>query len=193
MTRAKIALAIIGLALLGIITRLAPHDPNVTAVGAIALIAGYYFPRRWAIVAPLIALFASDLMIGLYDWRVMLVVYASFVFMVLAGRLAHTSSTWHAKALALLGGSTIFFLTTNFAVWVLSDWYPYTMSGLIQCYTLALPFFRNSLIGDMGYGVVLFSAVALISSASRFASSSSRSSLPILASSSANTESTLLT
>ena len=59
-------------------------------------------------------------------------------------------------ALGTLGGSIIFFLTTNFAVWLFSDWYAENLSGLIMSYTLALPFFRNSLMGDIFYTAVFF-------------------------------------
>ncbi|MFA4818191.1 MAG: DUF6580 family putative transport protein, partial [Parcubacteria group bacterium] len=57
--------------------------------------------------------------------------------------------------------SITFFLVTNFAVWAFFDWYPHTWAGLITNFTLALPFFRNTLLGDVFYTGVLFGAYEL--------------------------------
>ena len=48
--------------------------------------------------------------------------------------------------LMAVGSSLWFFITTNFAVWIMWDYYPKTIDGLITCYTLAIPFFKNTLI-----------------------------------------------
>ena len=64
-------------------------------------------------------------------------------------------------AAATLTGSCLFFLITNLAVWASGGIYPRTMVGLMECYTAAIPFFRNSLFGDCCYSFVLFGAWAL--------------------------------
>ena len=59
--------------------------------------------------------------------------------------------------LAALGGSLTFFLVTNFAWWPFyTTLYPHTLGGLLQSYTMALPFYKNSLISDMLFSAVLF-------------------------------------
>ena len=42
-----------------------------------------------------------------------------------------------------------FFLLSNFAVWAFGTMYPHNWSGLIQCYTMAIPFFRNTFASDL--------------------------------------------
>lgn len=73
----------------------------------------------------------------------------------------------HKKPLFVVGSalalSILFFLITNFGVWAPpNNWYPHTLEGLIQSYTLALPFFRNTLIGDLGYTIVLFGGYEIL-------------------------------
>ena len=58
-----------------------------------------------------------------------------------------------------VGGSVWFFITTNFAEWIIWDYYPKTIEGLLACYTLALPFFKNTLIST-----ILFTGILSISS-----------------------------
>jgi hypothetical protein len=56
----------------------------------------------------------------------------------------------------------VFFLLTNFAVWAGGSLYPHTAEGLAACFTAAIPFFRNSLLGDATYATILFGAWALV-------------------------------
>ena len=64
-------------------------------------------------------------------------------------------------ALASLSGSTLFYLISNFGVWAFSPMYAKTLVGLIQCYSLALPFYGTSLIGDLVYFGILFGSYIL--------------------------------
>ena len=58
--------------------------------------------------------------------------------------------------LGSLAGSVIFYLVTNWAVWAFGTYYPANLGGLLESYNMALPFFRNSLLGDIAYTTVLF-------------------------------------
>lgn len=139
-------------------SRLVPHPPNFTPIGAMALFGGATFAdRRAAFAAPLAAMLASDLVLGLHI--LMPVVYACFAFNTLLGRWAHAHRGPLTLAAATLLGSCVFFLATNAACWAL--WYPGTVEGLLTCYTAAAPFFRNTLIGDAFYTTALFSILAL--------------------------------
>jgi hypothetical protein len=53
----------------------------------------------------------------------------------------------------------VFFVVTNAACWALS--YPRTVAGLATCYVAAIPFFRNTLVGDGFYAAVLFASLVL--------------------------------
>ena len=145
--------------------RLLPHAPNFTPIGALALCAGAFAPKRWGIVIPLVVMLASDFFVGSYDLRIMASVYGSFLVMGLLGFLLRTNRNPLRVALASLSGSTFFFLVTNFAVWAFSSMYPKTLAGLEMSYTLALPFFRNTLSGDIFFAFLFFGAYELVRAA----------------------------
>ncbi len=135
--------------------RLIPHMPNFTPIGAMALFGGANINRGYAILVPIAALFLSDLFIGLYSPLVMVSVYGSFMLTGLVGTWLRKRKSAKNVVLAAIFSSVLFFLITNFAVW-LGGWYPRNFAGLIECYTLALPFFRNTLFGNLFYTGLLF-------------------------------------
>ncbi len=65
-------------------------------------------------------------------------------------------------AAATFSNAVIFYLVTNFSVWAGDPLYPKTWTGLIACYTAAIPFFRNSLIGDFSFVAALFGGFAAL-------------------------------
>ncbi len=136
---------------LGFIARLLPHPANFAPIGAIALFSGLYLPKRWAIILPLAIMLISDIFVGFYAWQIMLAVYLSFVLAGLIGLLVRK----HKKFSTILGGTLLsailFFLITNTAVWLFGTMYIHNFSGLMQSYFMALPFFKNSLLGDLFY------------------------------------------
>ncbi|MCS7023024.1 MAG: hypothetical protein NZU63_14495 [Gemmataceae bacterium] len=143
---------------LGVISRWLPHPPNFTPIGALALFGGTFYANwRWAFSLPLLSLFLSDLVLGLHI--LMPVVYGSFALNVLLGRWLRFHWGIVNLAVVTLVGSFQFYLTTNFACWILS--YPHTLAGLIECYVNAIPFFRNSALADATYTVILFGSVAV--------------------------------
>ncbi|MBI5466032.1 MAG: hypothetical protein HY974_01935 [Candidatus Kerfeldbacteria bacterium] len=144
-----------------VVSRLVPHVWNVAPVAAAALLAGVILPRKWALAVPLSGMLLGDFIIGFYHVPVMLTVYASFALMIYLGTWLREMQP-HRLVLASLASSTFFFLTTNFAVWASADWYPKTWAGLQLCYTLALPFFRNTMLGDLIFTAVLFGVWALV-------------------------------
>ena len=140
---------------IGITTRFLPHPANFTAIGAIAMFGGLYLPKRWAIVGPMLAMFVSDIFIGFYAWQIMISVYAGFVIMGGIGLFVRQNKKISTVIGGTLLGSIIFYLFTNFAVWAFGTMYARTLSGLTQSYVMALPFFKNSLMGDLFYTTVL--------------------------------------
>lgn len=161
-----------GLIVLAAMTRLLPHPPNFAPITAMAVFGAIrYGSRRTAVIAPLLALLLSDLarellyrqglsqQWGLY--RGMWVVYGTTALIVVMGRLANGTRSPTIIAATTLVGSCVFFLVTNFAVWADGTLYPSTAEGLATCYTAAIPFFRNALLGDFTYAGVLFGGWAL--------------------------------
>lgn len=146
------------LALSAALFRLAPHPANFAPAGALALFLGARLTRRQGMILTLGMLFLSDLLIGFYDWRLMAVVYAASLGGVLLGGHLRAAAPPRRAALFAAAYSSVFYITTNFAVWAFSPWYAHTWSGLMECYALALPFFRNSFLGDVFFSVILFGA-----------------------------------
>jgi len=139
------------LILVGFGARLLPHPANFTPIGALALFGGLYLPRRWSIIVPFAAMLLSDVVIGFYNWKIMIAVYASFIIMGLIGLAVRKNKKFAAILGGTLLGSIIFFVLTNAAVWIFGTMYTHNISGLVQSYTMALPFFKNSLLGDLFY------------------------------------------
>ena len=156
-TKTKVFISLI-LVALGVACRLLPHFWNFAPIAAIALFAGVYLGRRYAVTLPIIAMFVGDLFIGFYDWKLMLVVYGSFIFVGLLGAAIRKQKSVETVLAGSIVASILFFLATNWAVWQFSPWYAKSGAGLIQSYTFALPFFRNTLLGDLFYTSVLFGA-----------------------------------
>ena len=144
--------AIVGAAAL----RLVPHPPNFTPIGAMALFSGAYLGRRGAIAlaAPLGALLLSDLVLGFY--RGMPTVYFSVALIVLLGGMALKRVSPIRVGAAAIVSSILFFAITNFGMWLFSGFYPRTLLGLETCYIAAIPFFQNTLAGDLFYATMLF-------------------------------------
>lgn len=159
----KIAKFLIALSfiILGVILRLIPHAPNFTPIAAVALFGGVYFSRKIALVLPLAVMIISDIFIGFYEPKLMFFVYGSFLLSVILGFWLKKHKKWHAIAGMAILSSILFFGITNFAVWAFTPWYAKTLSGIIQCYIMALPFFRNTLLGDLFYASVFFGAYEL--------------------------------
>ena len=143
----KKQLFIIAFMLIAVLFRLLPHLPNFTPITAIALFGGLYFSNKtMAYLVPLVIMALSDLFLGFHS--ISFVVYAAFIVVSFIG-----TQTKKPSVFTILLSSISFFIITNFGVWLIG--YPKTWSGLVECYTLALPFFRNSLLGDLFYSGVM--------------------------------------
>ena len=136
---------------LGIAARFMPHPANFAPIGAIAIFAGMYLPKKWAIILPVAAMLFSDLFIGFYAWQIMLSVYAGFIIMGLIGLWVRKNKKLSTVLGGTILGSVVFYLITNGAVWAFGSLYAHNPAGLLQSYIMAIPFFRNSLLGDLFY------------------------------------------
>ena len=153
-----VAISLIGFIVL---SRLTAHFWNFKVVGGVALFAGAYFSRKYFAVATVFAgLLISDFVIGFYDQ--MFEVYFAYAIVSAVGFFLTVKSPRTKTFGATLLGACLFFLITNFAVWMNGVLYPLTFDGLIQSYTMAIPFFRNQLISDIIFTVALFEVAKAI-------------------------------
>ena len=152
---------LIGIIAFAALFRILPHPPNVAPIAAMALFAGASFDdRRLAWLVPLAALLVSDVVIGLH--ATLPFVYLAFGLTVLIGFALRGRVGFVNVTLAALGSSVLFFVITNFGTWAMQDLYPKTPAGLLACYTAAIPFFRNTVFGDLAFAALLFGAGYLL-------------------------------
>jgi len=142
--------------------RLLPHAPNFAPVGALALFGGAYLKKQWSYIVPIVAMLVSDLFLGFYTPQIMAAVYISFILIVFFGSLARNNKNIGRLAVLTLSGSIAFFVITNFTVWAFTPMYAHTASGLVSCFVAALPFFRNTIFGDIFYVVAFFGSFEAI-------------------------------
>lgn len=154
--------------LLVALSRILPHPPNFTAVGAVAIFGGSLFNRTYmSILVPLLSIFLSDIVInntlyrGYYEGFTLfsegsLVIYASIILMSIIGHLfIKMDNIINVTSVATLS-TLLFFVLTNFAVWYNGTLYSNDLSGLLTCYTMAIPFGLNSLLGNLTFSALLF-------------------------------------
>ncbi len=155
-----IALALI---VTGVALRLIPHAANFAPIGAIALFGGAVLSARHALWLPLVIMVVSDLFIGFHG--TMLFTWSGFVLIGMFGMLLRQRNNAERIPLGALGSALIFYLVSNFGVWVEGKLYAHTLQGMIDCYVAALPFLRTSLIADLVFTAALFGAYALATKA----------------------------
>ncbi len=148
-------LALLAAILFAAALRLLPHPLNFTPIGAIALFSGAYFGRKpLAFAAPLFALLVSDSVLGFY--RGITTVYAADFLIVAIGFGLATHRSSVRIGVAAVASSLVLFTLTNFGMWLSSGYYPHTWGGLEACFVAAIPFFQNTLTGDLFYSLLLF-------------------------------------
>ena len=143
-------------------SRLLPHPLNFTPIAAMALAGGVYLDKRFALIIPIAAMLITDWFLGYH--QILFFVYGSFITIGLIGIWLRS----HKRPLPVIGAtllsSVLFFVVTNFGVWIIGpEMYPRTWTGLVECYVAAIPFFRNTLFGDLVYTGVLFGVFELVS------------------------------
>ncbi|MCZ8343803.1 MAG: hypothetical protein O9301_12265 [Leptospira sp.] len=153
------AFLVVFMVLIAAISRILPHPPNFTPILAISLFSGAFISsRRIAVLVPILAMFLSDLFLGFHN--LMLLIYVLMAGTAYVGsRLQNSKSK---TAIATIVGSIIFFVTTNVAVWLTSGMYTLDWKGLVTCFTLAIPFFQNSIAGDIIYTSLLFGTMSFL-------------------------------
>lgn len=157
-------LLVFGLIVFAALSRFIPHSLGI-AIGfspimALSIFGGTYIKdKKLSYILPLGLMLFTDIFIGLHS--TMWAVYGSIALGVLLGNFLSRKVTAPKIVGASLISSVIFFIITNFAVWMQFDMYPHTWDGLAACYIAAIPFFRAALIGDLLWSAVLFGSYEL--------------------------------
>lgn len=129
--------------------RLIPHPPNFVPITAIAIFAGVKFNNiKIAYAIPISIMLISDLFIGFYT--ISLFVYLAFILII-----TYSSFIKKYSIKNIILSSVMFFIITNFGVWLMGG-YPKSIEGLVLCYTMAIPFFTNSIIADLFFSAILY-------------------------------------
>ncbi len=146
------------------------HSPAwmaFTPVAAALLYFGARAPRRQFWV-PVALLAASDIVLTkiVYSYPLTadhFVTWAWYVAALFIGMSLRSDSKALRIGIASVRASVSFFMVSNFAVWAVWNMYPKTLGGLVDCYIAAVPFFRNTLAGDLFFSAVLFGIGAVVS------------------------------
>jgi hypothetical protein len=128
------------------VSRLIPHEPNFTPVLSISIL-GFLFSKilSFKVLIVLGSMFFSDLIIGTHDF----ITYVYFSLMI----LIIISNSKNYIYMTLLG-PLIFFIITNFGVWLSSVYYTKNIDGLIECFYMAIPFFKNTILSTFFYCIL---------------------------------------
>jgi hypothetical protein len=161
---------VVGMIAAAALSRILPHPANFAPMNAIALFAGAYLSDRKgvAIIVPLLTMWISDAALQfLTGWGFhadMWVIYGTIALITfISFPLAKHRNTARIGAFTLVA-AIIFFILSNLIPWAMHGMYgmyPRTGAGLVACFVAALPFFQNSLIGDVVYTAILFGGFAL--------------------------------
>jgi len=146
-------MAAIMLIIIGVLTRLIPHSANFSPLVGIALFSGVYLNKKHAYLIPLAIYVLSDIIIGLHS--TILFTWGSILLIYYLGSKLRNHKTVGNIGLYTIVSSILFFVVTNFGVWLLG-WYGYSLEGFIRCFMLAIPFFRTSLLANFIYVGLLF-------------------------------------
>ena len=146
--------------LIAAISRLLPHIPNFTPIAAMALFGGTYFENKQsAFLVPLLSMFLSDCLIQLTagtGFHITIVpVYISIALIAGIGMFVKKNITVQSIVLGSLVSSVLFFMITNFAVWLAYN-FDQGITGLVTTYVMGIPFFRNTIAGDLFFNGILF-------------------------------------
>ncbi len=125
--------------------------PNLEIVTAVSVLAAITLGLQAAVIVPIATMIVSDLIIG--NTSIFVYTWSTFAIIGLGALLLRKlNSKPKMQILSSIGFATassfLFFIVTNFGVWA-QGWYPPTVAGLIDCYAMAIPFYRTMLIGNL--------------------------------------------
>lgn len=152
--------------------RMLPHLPNFVPFGAAALLLGSQFSNKKLALGILLgALLSGDLLLQMNYWAgnseftgfhaTMPFVYFSFFLYLVLGNLVKGEMIIPKSLGIAVIGSALFFIITNFGVWATGALYTKDFSGLMNCYTMAIPFYKTTFTSDILYTFTFFTVYQL--------------------------------
>ncbi len=165
-------LALIAIAACAVL-RFAPHPADFSAIFGALVFTGWAFPRRRGLLVALSALILSDLILTplVYHTQVgwsQAIVWLAFLSVACTGWLLHARLSVRRGILVCLLAPTLFWVIANFGVWIAGTLYPHSWTGLIYCYTAAIPFYKHELASTILSGVILVGLDALFRTSQQF-------------------------
>ncbi|MDC0215474.1 hypothetical protein OAJ75_00070 [Candidatus Pelagibacter sp.] len=147
----------VSLILIMVVSRLIPHPPNFTPIIAIAMMSGFFFKNlNFSLIILIVSMLLGDIFLGFYSS--MAFIYMPLCLIVLCMFKINNKINFKNLFFMGLGSSIFFYLTSNFGVWAIGTMYEKNVSGLINCYILAIPFFKNTLISTVIFSYTAYSA-----------------------------------
>ncbi|MFM2048271.1 MAG: hypothetical protein RI955_819 [Bacteroidota bacterium] len=162
----KYHIAIVGIMIAAIIFRLFNSNfqwlANFSPIAAMALFGSANFKNKsLGFIVPFCIMIVSDCFLGFHS--TMIFTYGSFALIcLLGGSFLRNGFSFYKIIGASIVSSIIFFIVTNFGVWVMQNMYTKDLNGLVTCYVSAIPFLRNTMVGDLFFSAVFFSAFEYI-------------------------------
>ena len=145
------------LILILILSRLIPHPPNFTPLIAMSVMSGFFFKEKFfPLFLILISIFISDIFLGFYDS--MIFVYLSIMLIIFICRIYFKKLNHKNLIIYSFFGSITFFLISNFGVWLAGNLYQKNINGLAECFIMALPFFKNTVISTFFFSYLAYYA-----------------------------------
>ena len=154
----------IGLILILALSRLMPHPDNFTPIIALAIMSSYFFRNiNFSYAIMLFSMLLADFFIGFYSH--MLFVYLSLFLIVLIFFKISKKINYKNLFIFSFFGSVIFFIISNFGVWLVGNLYERNINGLIECYFMAIPFFKNTITSTL---IFSYSSLIIYKSSNKF-------------------------
>lgn len=156
------------LSLLGVfsivLSRVLPHLPNFVPVIAFSIFAYKYSRSLWvSILIPLVSIWISDLVINNiiytayfpeFTWYTPGTFYNVLPY-VLIPFIHHMTKRFKYYWLTTgMLSSVLFFLISNFGVWVSTQMYTPDLAGLLTCYLAGATFLTNTLLSTLVFGLL---------------------------------------
>ena len=162
-----------GLILLAFVSRIVPHYPNFTAMGALAFYGAFSMKRLAVTVTAVVAtMMASDLIINnlIYPTDTFVFMYVGSIYTYIGfaaySLIGHFSKSNAKAGLGLVAGSLVFFTISNLGVWASTTaLYPDNAAGLLATYIAAIPFYAPELLSTALFSAVAYGALSWITKA----------------------------
>tara|TARA_B100001029_G_scaffold141331_1_gene120807 strand:- start:419 stop:907 length:489 start_codon:yes stop_codon:yes gene_type:complete len=138
----------ISLILILALARLIPHPPNFTPIIAVAILSGYFFKNIYiSFLTLIISMLIADIFLGFHSnifFVYISLLIISYTFFKIGEKINYKNLIFYS-----FFGSLVFFIISNFGVWLLGGMYEKNLTGIIECYILAIPFFGNTFLSTL--------------------------------------------